>query len=459
MSEQPVTILGSGLAGSLMAILLARRGIRVRLLERRPDPRVRRLSAGRSINLALADRGIHALKVAGVFDAVESLLTPMPGRMLHDVHGQTQFVAYGQKPHEVIYSISRPGLNEVLLDVAERLPGVELCFDHECAAIDVAAGKLKLRRHDELQGHAESFTHLIAADGYQSIVRRALAATPGTHASEDLLPHGYKELTLPASNGTHQMHRNALHVWPRGGFMLIALPNLDGTFTVTLFLPFESSDATQPSFAQLTNASSIQAFFATHFPDALRLMPNLADEFLQHPTGKMVTVRSNTWTNGRNAIVIGDAAHAVVPFHGQGMNCAFEDCVEFDALLQQHDFGVACEALQKHRLPNTNAIADMALENYIEMRDTVRHPKFLLQKELSFELERRLPDRFIPRYSMVMFHHEIPYTVAYERGRVQAQILDELTRNVEQLNQIDLQHAEEKVRSLLPALQSLLIGG
>ncbi len=449
MSTQPVTILGAGLAGSLMTIFLARRGIKVRVLERRPDPRQHPLSAGRSINLALADRGIHALKVAGVYEAVASLLIPMPGRMLHDLNGQTQFVPYGQKAHEVIYSISRPGLNEALLNCAERLPGVELCFDQECTAIDFAAGKLKLTRHDEPRGHTESFTQIIAADGSQSVVRHALLTAHGAAASTDLLPHGYKELTLPAINGQHRLHRNALHIWPHGGFMLIALPNLDGTFTVTLFLPFDSNDANQPSFANLQEADDIQAFFKQHFPDALALMPDLADEFLTHPTGKMVTVRSNRWTNARNAVLIGDAAHAIVPFHGQGVNCAFEDCVELDALLQQHEFGVACELFQQRRLPNTNAIAEMALENYLEMRDTVRHPKFLLQKELSFELERRFPDRFIPRYSMVMFHHEIPYAVAYERGRIQAQILDELTRGVESMDQINMQLADEQIRSTL----------
>lgn len=410
MSEH-VTILGAGLAGSLMTILLARRGIEVRLLERRPDPRVRRLSAGRSINLALADRGLHALQVAGVHDAIKSLLIAMPGRMLHDLNGQTQFVPYGQQPHEVIYSISRPGLNEALLDVAERLPGVQLCFDHECTSVDFAAGKLKLTRHDEPRGHAEGFTHLIAADGYQSVVRHALLAAHGAQATEDLLPHGYKELTLPAVAGRHQMHRNALHLWPRGGFMLIALPNLDGTFTVTLFLPFASNDANQPSFASLKDASSIQAFFKEHFPDVLPLMPTLAEEFSDHPTGKMVTVRSNTWTNGRNAVAIGDAAHAIVPFHGQGMNCAFEDCVELDVLLQQHEFGVACNLFQQQRLPNANAIADMALENYVEMRDTVRDPKFLLQKELSFELERRFPD-----LHSALLHGDVPPRDSLCRG-------------------------------------------
>ncbi|MGE0114037.1 MAG: FAD-dependent oxidoreductase [Steroidobacteraceae bacterium] len=454
MSKHPdVTILGAGLAGSLMAILLARRGIQVRLLERRPDLRTHQLSAGRSINLALADRGIHALKMAGVYEAIEPLLLPMPGRCVHDLSGHTQFVPYGQRAHEVIYSISRPGLNQVLLDYAERLPGVELQFDSEGTEVDFAQHRLTLLdQHTRVSRHL-NFEQLIAADGYNSIARHALLKATQASATADLLPHGYKELTLPANaQGRHQLDPRALHIWPRGGFMLIALPNLDGSFTVTLFLPFDSSTDTQESFAGLHDAPDIEAFFQRHFADARALMPGLAEEFMAHPTGRMFTVRSSRWTDARSTVLIGDAAHAIVPFHGQGMNCAFEDCVELDALMQQHDFGTACELLEQRRQPDTNAIADMALENYIEMRDTVRHPRFLLQKELSFELERRFPDRFIPRYSMVMFHHEIPYAVAYERGQIQAQILDEVTRRATTMAEVDMQRAAVLVRNRLTAL-------
>lgn len=454
--SKTVTIVGAGLAGSLMAVLLARRGVPVRLLERRPDLRKHRVSAGRSINLALAARGIHALQVAGVYSRVEPLLIAMPGRVLHDLQGGTSFVPYGQRQHEVNYSVSRSGLNQVLLDEAERLPGVELMFDTECAAIDLAQRRLQIR-HAEHQTQTLGFELLIAADGYRSVIRQQLLEQLHVSASTELLPHGYKELTLPpAADGRHRLESHALHIWPRGGFMLIALPNLDGSFTMTLFLPLEAESGATPlaSFAELRDAAAVETFFRAHFPDVLAHLPQLAQEFFAHPTGKMVTVRSSRWTDGAGTVLIGDAAHAIVPFHGQGMNCAFEDCIELDVLLQRQPFAAACKEFERVRRPNANAIADMALENYIEMRDTVRDPKFLLQKQLSFELERRLPQHFVPRYSMVMFHHEIPYAVAYERGRVQAEILACFTGAAATLPEVDIEGAQQAAMERLSALPS-----
>ncbi|MES1196087.1 MAG: NAD(P)/FAD-dependent oxidoreductase, partial [Steroidobacter sp.] len=314
------TILGAGPAGSLMTILLARRGIPVKLIERRADPRISSLTGGRSINLALADRGLHALKVAGLYDAVQPLLIPMSGRMLHDVNGSTQFVPYGQREHEVIYSVSRNGLTQLLLEHAQHFPHVQMLFESECTHVDLEHRDLKLAHYTS----TTAFNQLIAADGYHSVARKNLLSAMHASASDEILPHGYKELTLPADrNRQHQMHRNALHIWPRGGFMLIALPNIDGSFTVTLFLPFESNAS--PDFAGLRDKPGINAFFAEYFPDALKLMPGLSEEFLIHPTGKMHTIRTPHWTDGNNVVLIGDAAHAIVPFHGQGMNCAFED--------------------------------------------------------------------------------------------------------------------------------------
>jgi kynurenine 3-monooxygenase len=232
--------------------------------------------------------------------------------------------------------------------------------------------------------------------------------------------------------------------------MMIGLPNIDGTFTLTLFLPFDGAN----SFAELADRATAEQFFTTQFPDLIALAPGLVDEFFTHPTGRMSTVRCERWTDGSRCVLIGDAAHAIVPFHGQGMNCAFEDCIEFDALLDQYDWPSACVEFAKQRKPNTDAIAEMAIENYVEMRDTVRDPQFQLQKELSFELERRFPKRFIPRYSMVMFHHEIPYAVAYQRGAAQAVILQELMRNAQSLRDVSFVRARELIEARLPEIVS-----
>ena len=439
-----VTILGAGLSGALMAIYLARTEREVVLYERRPDIRRVDMDVGRSINLALADRGIHALKRADVFDDVEPLLIPMRGRVLHDLAGGLTFVPYGQRPHEVIYSVSRPGLTRTLLDHARRRYGVEPRFLQVARGLDFERDELVMLDEVSGESHPLRMAPLIAADGAGSVVRRAMTGQLGARVTEDMLEHGYKELTLPPGpGGTYAIEKHALHIWPRGGFMLIALPNLDGSFTVTLFLALAGPE----SFATLDSRESVVAFFHDHFPDVAPLMPGLAREFLEHPVGRMGTVRTDRWSApGGTAVLLGDAAHAIVPFHGQGMNACFEDCFELDRLVATtHDWATAFDEFQRVRKPNTEAIAAMALENYVEMRDTVRDPNFLLRKELSFELERRFPDRFIPRYSMVMFHHEIPYAVAYERGKVQSQILEDLTAGAESLAQLDPADAETAV--------------
>lgn len=444
--QAPVTIVGAGLAGTLLAILLARGGHRVRIFERLPDMRHTRIPAGRSINLALAARGIRPLELAGVMDEVLPLLIPMRGRMLHGADGSLTFVPYGQREHEVIYSVSRPGLNRILLDAAEQA-GVELIFRCSAVAADYARRCLVFR--DESTGRLEEqpMTRVIGADGAGSVLRRTLVSELDVPSSEELLKHGYKELTLPPGpSGEHLMEKNALHVWPRGGFMLIALPNLDGSFTVTLFLPHQGEE----SFASLNEPARVADFFARHFPDAQALLPNLAEEFLRHPTGVMGTVRSQRWSVEDRLLLIGDAAHAITPFHGQGMNCAFEDCRELIRMLAgEDDWTRVFRSFEEQRRPQADAIADMAVENYLEMRDTVRDPQFHLQKALSLELERRFPQRFVPRYSMVMFHDEIPYAVAMERGRIQNKILAQLTRNTHSLGQVDFAAAARLIEERL----------
>lgn len=445
--QKPVTIVGAGLAGTLVATLLARRGYKVRIFERLPDMRSSAMPAGRSINLALAARGIRALELAGVMDRVRPLLIPMPGRMLHAIDGALTFVPYGQDAHEVIYSVSRPDLNGILIDAAERA-GVEIRFRTAAVGADIRHRSLVLR--DEVSGKLEEspLHRVIAADGAGSVVRRALASELEVLSSEELLRHGYKELRLPpGAGGTHQIEKHALHVWPRGGFMLIALPNLDGSFTVTLFLPHQGEE----SFASLTEPERVAQFFRRYFPDVCALLPTLTAEFLQHPTGIMGTVRCERWSVEDQLLLIGDAAHAITPFHGQGMNCAFEDCRELVALLggEASDWASVFRRFEQERRPHTNAIADMAIENYLEMRDTVRDPQFQLQRALSMELERRFPGRFVPRYSMVMFHDEIPYAIALDRGRIQNKILAQLTRNVSTLAAVDFQAAQRMIEDRL----------
>jgi kynurenine 3-monooxygenase len=451
LNPNDATILGAGLSGALMAIFLARRGVAVTLYERRPDLRKVDMDAGRSINLALADRGIHALRRADAYDDVAPLLIPMRGRMLHAVDGTLTFAPYGQRPHEVIYSVSRPGLTRALLDHAQRRYGVEPRFLQAARSLDF--GRDELVMLDEVSGdtYARRLAPLIAADGAGSVVRRAMTGQTGARVVEEPLDYGYKELTLPAGPaGMHQVEREALHIWPRGGFMLIALPNLNGSFTVTLFLALRGGS---DSFAALTTHAGVEAFFARHFPDVLPRMPGLAREFFEHPVGRMGTVYADEWSAQGRAVLLGDAAHAIVPFHGQGMNACFEDCFELDRLLgQTGDWARTFDRFTALRKPHTDAIAAMALENFTEMRDTVRDPKFLLRKELSFELERRHPDRFVPRYSMVMFHHAIPYAVARERGELQAAILAALTESATSLADISVDRMDAAVLARLEPL-------
>ena len=442
-----VIVVGAGLAGSLMSILLARRGHRVQLFERFADMRRESIPAGRSINLALAARGIRALELAGVMPTVLPLLIPMRGRMLHAQDGALTFMPYGQQEHEVIYSVSRPGLNRVLLDAAEQA-GVDVQFGRTLEHVDLAQRRLTFLQKGKRQ--EIGFTTLIGADGAGSVVRRALIEQHGVECSEELLPHLYKELTLPPrADGRHRLEKNALHIWPRGGFMLIALPNLDGSFTVTLFLPARGD----PSFEMLKDPTAVESFFATHFADARELMPDLAQEFAAHPEGIMGTIRCARWGTD-DVLLIGDAAHAITPFHGQGMNCAFEDCRVLDEILAtEGDWPRAFARFEAARKQDANAIADMALENYVEMRDSVRDPKFQLQKALSLELEKRHPERFVPRYSMVMFHDEVPYSVAFARGQIQQEILDELTQNATSLAEIDYERAAALIEQRLTQIR------
>lgn len=417
-----VTVVGGGPVGALMALLLARRGARVQLLERRPDPRLATPERGRSINLALAARGLSALQAAQLTAHVSAQLVPMRGRLLHDERGACSFLPYGSRASEVIWSISRERLNLLLLQAAAEHPAIELQFQARCLDVDPQ------RRVLQLQGagaepREQPFELLLGADGAGSAVRAALVTRGLSRSLESPLAHDYKELAIPAAAAaTAHWPREALHIWPRGGFMLIALPNADGSFTATLFLA-RSGD---PGFDRLAGAGAVRDFFRTHFADAAAAIGDLEHQFDTHPQGHLGTLHCEGWHAGGCVGLLGDAAHAIVPFHGQGLNAGFEDCVLLDRLFGALPAAQALERFERERRRDAEAIATMALENYEEMRAGVRDPQFAARAALAAELERQFPGRFIPRYSMVMFHPEISYHEALERGARQSALLDVL---------------------------------
>ncbi len=418
-----VTVVGAGPVGTLLALLLAQDGRHVRLIEKRADPRQSSAERGRSINLALAARGLEALDRAGVLARVRPELIAMRGRRLHDLEGRGPLLPYGQRPEEVIHAVSRARLNTALIEAAAELPLIEMQFAHSGIDVDPASGRVSWRDAAGSTSIGEPAGLVIAADGAGSALRSALQERGLLQATDDPLAHDYKELQIPAlAGGAWAFEPHALHIWPRGEFMLIALPNPDHSFTATLFLPAQGAT----SFESLRAPAAARGFFRREFSDAFALIPDFDQQFAQHPQGKLATLYCWPW-HVRRVLLIGDAAHAIVPFHGQGLNCGFEDCLLLTRLLARNaDTEVACTEFEHLRRPDTDAIAAMALENYQEMRESVLAPDFAARKQLALDLERRFPGRFIPRYSMVMFHAEIPYAEARRRGALQQGVLDAL---------------------------------
>ena len=451
MARRKITISGAGLVGSLLSVLLGQRGYEVTIYERRPDTRSNTEDSGRSINLALSSRGIHALKMAGLMDDVKKLLIPMRGRMLHFQDGTQEFSPYGQRPHEVIYSVSRRDLNELMVTAAVKAKPVNVVFEHQLESVDFDSSQLTMLDLKTKAMVEQDFDLLIGADGAGSRVRRALIEKTNGQSDSQFLDHDYKELEIPAGDsGSWQIEKEALHVWPRGGYMLIALPNQDGSFTVTLFMPKTGEN----SFESLQNEADVTKFFNEHFADAVKLIPDLATDYANNAQGRLGTLRCSPWFVDDQCLIMGDASHAIVPFHGQGMNSGFEDCSELIRLLDLHDenWETVIKEFDRIRKPNAEAIADMALENYVTMRSSVSDPKFQLKKEIGFKLEKRIPDRFVPRYSMVMFHL-LPYASAFERGKVQQAILDELVQGIDDINDVDFELAKSLVEERLAVVQ------
>src|SRR4249919_2727979 len=446
--SRKITIAGAGLAGALLATLFARQGWQVEVFEKRPDPRRAGYEGGRSINLALAERGLHALRLAGLTEAVMAQAVMMRGRMVHPKDGTTQLQRYGKDDSEVIWSVHRGRLNISLLDAAEAA-GATIRFNRRLDSVDFEARRLVLIDDHERQRSEHDFEVLIGADGAGSAVRQALKSELDLGERFEPLGHGYKELEVPpTADGGFALEANALHIWPRGHYMCIALPNTEKTFTVTLFLPNEGD----PSFATLPDHVAARDFFAREFADALTLIPDFDADWSSHPIGSLSTLYIDAWHLDGRAVLLGDAAHAMVPFHGQGMNCAFEDCV---ALLRHveasSDWSSAFAAFADERRPNAAAIQAMALENYVEMRDRVDDPDYLLQRQLERVLAERHPGLFVPRYSMVSFLR-IPYATAFARGQVQRRILVESTAGCTSLDQVDLVAADQRVREQIEPL-------
>nr|WP_255745809.1 NAD(P)/FAD-dependent oxidoreductase [Lysobacter sp. CFH 32150] len=448
MTSRHLTIVGAGLAGALLATLLAKRGWQVDVFERRGDPRVLGYAGGRSINLALAERGLHALRNADADAAVLDKAVMMRGRMVHFLDGSQQLQRYGRDDSEVIWSISRGELNLTLIDAAEAA-GARLHFDRRLDHVDFDRGIAHFL--GDGASHPHAFTALVGADGAGSALRSEMGKCTPLGERTEFLGHGYKELEIPPTiDGDFQLEANALHIWPRGGYMCIALPNDERTFTVTLFLPNEGD----PSFETIQDGADARALFARDFADALPLIPELESDFENNPTGTLATLYLERWHLDGRAVLLGDAAHAMVPFHGQGMNCAFEDCVALANHLDgDGDLETAFAAFEAERRPNALAIQAMALENYLEMRARVDDADFLLQRALERQLAERHPGRFAPRYAMVTFRR-LPYATAFERGRVQRELLVEATRGRDSLDGIDWAWLDAEVERRLSPLAS-----
>ena len=448
MEKEPqLSVMGGGLVGCLLSLYLAKQGYKVEVYERRPDLRSAELAAGRSINLALSDRGWRALETIGISEDIKKVAIPMYRRVMHDVQGNLSFQPYGQEG-QAIYSVSRGGLNKALLDLAEAQPNVTLHFQQQVLEVELKTNEVTLLNNATRQEHTIQPDVLFAADGAFSMVRLSMQKTERFNYEQSYLDYGYKELTIPpAADGGWQLEKNALHIWPRGQYMMIALPNLDGTFTCTMFFPYDG----EASFKALQTEEQVEAFFKKVFPDAAALMPELAQEFFENPVGSLVTIKCFPWSHEGKVVLLGDAAHAIVPFYGQGMNAGFEDCTILRGLLEEHgsDWETIFKTFQEVRKPNTDAIADLAVYNFIEMRDKVADPRFLLQKKIESKITAQYPDAWLPLYSMVTFSPDLPYAEALANGRRQEEIMRHLMTHIDSETDYDKPEVQTYLQSQL----------
>ena len=430
-TEENILIIGAGLCGSLLALRLGQRGYNVRVMERRSDLRKENISAGRSINLALSNRGIKALKMVGLENKVKSLCIPMHGRMLHDKSGNTKLSKYSGRDGEYIHSISRELLTALLIDETEALKNVSFEFDQKCDAVDFENNIARFTHSKNGTTLDCKANRIFGTDGAGSILRKSYLSKRKFlfDFSQNFLTHGYKELTIPATKeGGYKTEKNALHIWPRGDYMIIALPNLDGSFTVTLFLDYEGGTY---NFNNLDSEKKVQNFFAKEFPDTLELMPDLTTQFFKNPTAPLGTIKCFPWQFQGKNLILGDAAHAIVPFYGQGMNAAFEDVFEFDTALEAHhdNWEAAFLSFQQKRKKDTDGIADLAIDNFHEMKDHVANPVFQQKRTLEMALETALPNTYFSKYSMVTFREDMGYNQAMLVGRAQDKVILNMIEN------------------------------
>lgn len=439
-----INIIGAGLVGSLLSIYLAKKGYKVNIYERRSDMRKIKMSAGKSINLALSDRGWRGLEGVGIADEIRKIAIPMYGRYIHKKDGTSAFQPYGKK-EQAIYSVSRAEINMKLMDLAERDANVKIHFNERCTNVDRNKTDMSFVNEETKQITTVHSDLIFGADGAFAATRLNMQLSSDRFEyNQHYISAGYKELIIPpGKNGEFLLEKNALHIWPRGSFMMIALPNPDGNFTCTLFLPFEG----EKSFEKLKTRDDIKKFFEEEFSDAVPLMPTLLDDFFNNPTSSLVTVKCFPWVFDNKVALIGDAAHAIVPFFGQGMNCGFEDCVVLNELIAKHneDWNKILPEYQQLRKPDGDAIADLAIANFIEMRDKTADPKFLLQKKIEARFNEKHPDKWIPLYSMVTYSPHIRYSTALKEGERQEAIMQEIMATPDIEKKWDSEEVEKEI--------------
>ncbi len=453
--NQNILIIGAGLCGSLLALRLAQHGFNITLVEKRPDLRKFSLDAGRSINLALSDRGLRGLRLAGVEEAAQELLIPMTGRMIHEKSGNTFLSPYSGRDGEYINSVSRPGLNKLLLNEAEKMPNVKIIFNQACTEVDFDSPAATFEDFDSGEKTTYSADVIFGTDGAGSVVRSSMIHDKSflLNISQQWLGHGYKELEIPPGDkGSYRTYKNALHIWPRGEDMLIALPNLDGSFTVTLFLPYKNSDY---CFENLTTPEMVKEYFQKEFPDVLQLIPNLTEMFFHNPIGTMGTVKCDPWHRFGKTLLMGDAAHAIVPFYGQGMNASFEDVVVFDEVLSKFKDGLASgnasweiifDEYEKVRKKDADAIGELAVDNFDEMKAHTGMELFQKKRKLETAFEAEFPNEYFSKYSLVTFKEDLPYSEAKRQGRAQDKAILSLLHNNKLTDNMTLKEKLELVK-------------